>query len=224
MYFKCIDTKSNVPTVNRMLENKRYTLLFEGLKFGMILQFAIGPVCMYIFSLGSNEGLFSAENAVFAVTIVDFIFVLLAILGISSFIKNENVKNYFKIMGALIVGYFGLNIILGAFDINIIPNINLFGVKKYESAFVDGFLLTASNPLTIIFWTGVFSTKIAEGKMKSADVYFFGIGAVIATLLFLSTIAIIGSITKNIIPVFAVKVLNILIGLILLYLAINKLK
>lgn len=207
-----------------MLENKRSSVLLKGLKFGMILQFAIGPVCMYIFNLGSNEGLYSAENAVFAVTLVDFIFVLLAILGISAFIKNGRVQNYFKIIGALIVGYFGLNIILGTFDISIIPNINLFGVKKFESTFVDGFLLTASNPLTIIFWTGIFSTKITEGKMKSTNVYFFGIGAVIATLLFLSTVAIIGSIAKIFIPEFAIEGLNILVGLILLYFAISKIK
>lgn len=207
-----------------MFENERYSLLVKGLKFGMILQFAIGPVCMYIFSIGSSEGFFSAENAVFAVVLVDFIFVLLAILGISSFIKNENVQNYFKVIGALIVGYFGLNIILGAFGISIMPSINLFGVKKFGSTFVDGFLLTASNPLTILFWTGVFSTKISEGKMKSADVYLFGIGAVIATLLFLSTIAIIGSIAKTVIPAFAIKGLNILVGLILVYFAVNKVK
>jgi threonine/homoserine/homoserine lactone efflux protein len=207
-----------------MLENLRYSLLLKGLKFGMILQFAIGPVCIYTFSIGSNEGFFSAENAVFAVVLVDFIFVLLAILGISSFIKNEKVQNYFKILGALIVGFFGLNIILGAFGINIMPNINLFGVKNVGSTFVDGFLLTASNPLTILFWTGVFSTKISQGKMKSADVYFFGIGAVNATLLFLSTIAIIGSIAKTFIPAFAIKGLNVLVGLILVFFAINKLK
>ena len=85
----------------------------------MILQFAIGPVCVYIFGLGSSEGFFSAEKAVFAVALVDLIFVLMAILGVSSFIKNEKVQNYFKFIGALIVGCFGLNIVFGAFGINI---------------------------------------------------------------------------------------------------------
>lgn len=207
-----------------MLENERYGLLLNGLKFGMILQFAIGPVCMYIFGVGSNEGFFSAEYAVFAVALVDFIFVMLAILGISSFLKSEKIQNHFKVLGALIVGFFGLNIILGAFDINIMPSINLFGVTKFGSTFMYGFLLTASNPLTILFWTGVFSTKISEGTMKSADAYFFGIGAVVATLLFLSTIAIIGSIAKVFIPAFVIKGLNILVGIILVYFAINKIK
>ncbi len=207
-----------------MSEDGRFCLLLKGLKFGMILQFAIGPVCMYIFSLGSSKGFFSAEKAVFAVALVDLIFVLLAILGISSFIKEERVKNYFNFMGALIVGCFGLNIVFGAFDIKLISNINLFGVTESGSTFLDGFLLTATNPLTILFWTGVFSTEIAEGKMKNADVYFFGIGAVIATLLFLSTVAIVGSIVKIIIPHFAIKGLNILVGLILVYFAIDKIK
>ena len=207
-----------------MLENGRFSLLLKGLKFGMILQFAIGPVCMYIFSLGSSEGFFSAEIAVLAVTLVDLIYVLLAILGISSFIKNENIQNRFKVLGAFIVGCFGLNIILGAIGINMIPNIDFPGVKKPGSTFLDGFLLTASNPLTILVWTGVFTTKISEGTMKGADVYFFGIGAVIATLVFLSAIALIGSIAKIFIPAFVIEGLNILVGIILVYFAISKMK
>jgi threonine/homoserine/homoserine lactone efflux protein len=207
-----------------MIEDERYSFLLKGLKFGMILQFAIGPVCMYIFSLGSTEGFSSAENAVFAVTLVDFVYVMLAILGISSFIKNEKIQKSFKLIGALIVGCFGLNILIGAFVINLIPNIDFFGVTKFGSTFVDGLLLTATNPLTILFWTGVFSAEIAEGKMKSADVYFFGIGAVLATLLALSAVAIIGSIMKIIIPAFAIKALNILVGLILIYFSIDKIK
>jgi threonine/homoserine/homoserine lactone efflux protein len=104
------------------------------------------------------------------------------------------------------------------------PDTNFFGVAKFGSTFVEGFLLTATNPLTILFWTGVFSTEIAEGKMKSADVYFFGIGAILATLLFLSTVAIIGSIVKIIISDYAIKALNILVGLILVYFAVDKIK
>lgn len=207
-----------------MSADERFSLLLKGLKFGMVLQFAIGPVFMYIFGLGSSEGFNSAEKAVFAVTFVDFVFVLLAILGISSFIKDEKIQNYFNFIGALIVGCFGLNIIFGTLGIKLIPNINFFGVTKFGSTFVDGFLLTATNPLTVLFWAGVFSTEIAKGKMKNADVYFYGIGAVMATLLFLSTVAILGSIIKLIIPAVAIKGLNIFVGIILVYFAIDKIK
>ena len=197
-------------------------MLFKGLKFGMMLQLAIGPVCMFIFNLGSNKGFVSAETAVVAVTLVDAIFVLLAILGISSFIKNERVQKVFKIFGALIVAYFGTSIISGVFGLNIMPDINLFAGQKSSSSFINGFLLTASNPLTILFWTGVFSTKISEEKLKRREVHLFAIGAILATLLFLSVISFVGSITQIFVSTFVIKLLNVLVGIVLIYFAFTK--
>ena len=197
-------------------------MLFKGLKFGMMLQLAIGPVCMFIFNLGSNKGFVSAETAVVAVTLVDAIFVLLAILGISSFIQNERVQKMFKIFGALIVAYFGASIISGVLGLNIMPDINLFAGQKSSSSFINGFLLTASNPLTILFWTGVFSTKISEEKLKRREVHLFAIGAILATLLFLSVISFVGSITQIFASEFIIKLLNILVGIVLIYFAFTK--
>ncbi|MBH1940032.1 hypothetical protein I5677_03870 [Mobilitalea sibirica] len=53
---------------------------------------------------------------------------------------------------------FGANIIAGAFHFTILPQISLFSDISEKSIFIQGLLLTASNPITIIFWSGVFST------------------------------------------------------------------
>ena len=188
----------------------------------MMLQLAIGPVCIFIFNLGSNKGFVSAEMGVIAVTLADAIFVLLAILGISSFIKNVRIQNAFKVFRALIVAYFGASIISGVFGLNIMPNINLFTGQESSSSFINGFLLTASNPLTILFWTGVFSTKIFEDKLKQSEVYLFGLGAILATLLFLSVVAFVGNITQIFASTFVIKILNVLVGIVLIYFAFIK--
>lgn len=200
-------------------------MLLKGFRFGMLLQLAVGPVCIYIFSVGCNRGFISAETGVFAVTVVDALFVLFAIIGIASAIRNERTQKVFKIAGAIIVAYFGLSSISGVFDINIMPHLQLFGNRGSGNPFINGFLLTASNPLTILFWTGVFSTKIAEEKMSAYSIYLFGGGAILATLLFLSVIAVVGSLLKTIIPDSAVliKVLNLLVGVSLVYFSITKL-
>ncbi len=197
-------------------------MLLKGLKFGMLLQLAIGPVCIFILNLGSNIGFVDAEMGVIAVTLVDAIFVLLAIFGISTFIRIDKIQKIFRLFGAFIVAYFGFSIILGVFDMNIMPDINLFGVQDSNSSFINGFLLTASNPLTILFWTGVFSTKITEEKLKKREVYLFGAGAVLATFLFLSVIAFIGSVIQILVSTFMIKVLNVLVGIVLIYFACTK--
>lgn len=188
----------------------------------MLLQLAIGPVCIYIFNLASNNGLLSAQAGVVAVTIIDALYITLAILGIFAFVKNQNIQKFFKISGATVIAYFGFSIITGVFGINILPEINLFTGNKVSSSFVQALLLTASNPLTILFFVGVFSTKTAELNMNKKNVNIFAIGTVTATFMFMTMIALIGAITKKFFPASVMNILNILVGSVLIYLAITK--
>ncbi|HWQ29569.1 MAG TPA: LysE family transporter [Negativicutes bacterium] len=193
-------------------------MIFKGFKFGMMLQLAIGPVCMFIFSEGCNKGFWSAEAGVLAVTLVDAVFILLAVMGITSFINNEKVKRVFKIAGALIVAYFGAMILISAFSI---PEV--LGADSQGGSFYKGFVMTASNPMTILFWSGVFSAKIAEESMNKRQVQLFGIGAVISTFLFMTLVALAGSMTQEFISYSVIRVLNAAVGCVLIIFAASKL-
>lgn len=194
-------------------------MVFKGFKFGMILQLAVGPVCLFIFKTGGNQGFISSESAVLGVTLIDTLYILLAITGITSIIEREKIKYVLKVFGALIVGIFGLLTILGIFKLEVIPNLNLLGGLKVRNSFLEGTVLTASNPLTILFWAGVFSSKIVEEKLTRQDVYLFGFGSVSATLFFLTIIAAIGSVTGYFLPVELISMLNLIVGVVLIYFA-----
>lgn len=194
-------------------------MIFKRFRLGMMLQLAIGPVCVFIFKVGGNEGLITAELAVLGVALIDALYIILAISGIASFVDKERVKHVFKLFGAIIVATFGLQIILGTFGWEVISNVNLFDGIKPENSFLEGLVLTASNPLTVLFWVGVFSTKIAEEKLTRKDVCFFGLGSVLATIFFLTVIAITGSISRHFLPVEIIATLNFIVGLALVYFA-----
>lgn len=194
-------------------------VIIKGFKLGMMLQLAIGPVCVFIFKVGGNKGLIAAELAVLGVALIDAFYIILAISGIASFVDNERVRHIFKIFGAIIVAIFGLNIILETFGWEVIPNVNLFDGMKLQNPFFEGLVLTASNPLTILFWAGVFSAKIAEEQLTRKDVCFYGLGSVLATIFFLTVIAVTGSITRYFLPVDVISTLNFIVGLGLVYFA-----
>ncbi|WP_088226173.1 LysE family transporter [Desulfosporosinus sp. FKB] len=194
-------------------------MITKGFKLGMMLQLAIGPVCVFIFTLGGNKGLLTAELAVLGVAIIDALYILLAIFGIASFIDKERVKQILKLFGSIIVAIFGLHIVVGTFGWEVLPNVSLFNGIKTENSFVEGIILTASNPLTILFWAGVFSTKIAKEKLTRTEVYFFGFGSVLSTIFFLTVIAVIGSITRKFLSVTIISTLNFTVGLVLIYFA-----
>lgn len=198
-------------------------MVFEGFKFGMLLQIAIGPVCMYIFSLGTTERFLIAESGVLGVVLADGIYIVLAILGISSFIKKESLQKKFNILGALIVIVFGIELFLSYFSMSILPNFNIFKGMSSASPFFKAFLLTAANPMTILFWIGVFSTKLNSGEMSRKNSSSFALGALFATLFFLTLIAFLGSVTTEFLSKNLMSILNSLVGAILIYFGIKKL-
>jgi threonine/homoserine/homoserine lactone efflux protein len=76
-------------------------------------------------------------------------------------------------------------------------------------------VLTLSNPLTILFWAGVFSTKLAEENFQRGQVYAFGGGAVLSTAFFLSLVSFLGSLMNARVPAIFIQALNFTVGLVL---------
>jgi threonine/homoserine/homoserine lactone efflux protein len=192
-------------------------MVLKGFRFGLILQFAIGPVCIYIFNTATTGGFFPAEAAVLAATLMDAIFVTLAIMGVGTILEKERIKKSLKYFGAVILIYFGLCTILGIFGIKIIPT--MAGSSNFHdtsNAFITSFILTASSPLSILFWSGVFATKLSSEGYSKREMKLFGMGAVMATLVFLSIFAVIVSLLHPIMSKKLVDVMNALVGIIII--------
>lgn len=187
----------------------------------MLLQFAIGPVCLFIFKTAALNGFYTGEIGVLGVTLVDAIFIIAAILGIASIIDRNNIKLYLKIFGSIILFLFGFSTVLDQFKFDFIPNVSINHIFNSDNVFISSVIIAASNPLTIIFWAGIFSTKIVEEDIKKQDIYLFGFGAVLATIFFLSLINLIGSFTRKFLPNKIIRLLNIAVGILLTYFGIR---
>ena len=197
---------------------KRY---FNGLKFGLLLQIAVGPMCLMVFNTAKNVGLLVAMSLVLAIAIVDAFYITLASVGVSSLLEKERIKKVFKIIGSTVLIIFGINIILNVFEINIIPGLNL--QPTTTNIFIQGLVFTLSNPITIVFWGSVLTTKIIEDKLEKKELVVFSIGLVSATLFFLTSVAILGTVLSNFIPENISNILNIIVGILIIYFGIKLL-
>lgn len=197
-------------------------MFIKGARFGLLLQVAIGPVCLYVLKTAMASGVWPALSAAAAATVVDGIFVTLAILGVGALLNKQRVKILFKNIGAVILAYFGLGIILGSLGINIIPGIGgISETVKTSNAFITCFILTASSPLTILFWAGVFATKMTAENYSMADMRVFSIGAVSTTFIFLGLVAVIAGLFHSVMAPEVIFVLNVAVGTVLLIFALR---
>lgn len=198
-------------------------MVLKGFRFGILLQIAVGPICLFIFQTAASSGFFAAETGVLGVTIIDCLYILAAIFGMGAVLnKYEKAQRLIKYFGAIVLIVFGLNNIVGPFGISILPNLNFLSNQSIENVFLKTILLTISNPLTILFWAGVFSTKISQENMDKKDMYLFGLGAVFSTILFLTFISILGSYINNFLDSSFINILNIIVGLVLVAFGINN--
>jgi threonine/homoserine/homoserine lactone efflux protein len=198
-------------------------MIIKGLKFGMLLQFAVGPMCIMVFNTSTTCGLISALYLVAAIALIDALYIALSGAGIAAIINRAKVKSVVKLLGCLALVLFGANILSGAFDLSFPPEIELFSNVSSENLFLQGLLLTASNPLTIVFWSGMFSAQMIENNWSKRQLFFFATGCVMATTLFLTVVAVLGSTLGSFLPQVVIRYLNAAVGVVLIFFGIRML-
>ena len=198
-------------------------MIWKGFRFGMLLQFAVGPMCILVFNTSATHGLLGGLSLVLAITLIDLLFITLSCLGMGALMKKDSIKNGLKLFGSFILILFGLNMIAVALHYRILPDISLFSDSGEKNIFIQGLLLTASNPLTIIFWSGVFSTQIIEHSYSKKQLSCFALGCVLSTLIFLTMVSILGTIVSGFLSEAVMGIFNILVGCVIIYFGIKLL-
>lgn len=187
----------------------------NGLSTGLLLQLAIGPVFFFIANLTIQRTIFDGLVAVLAVTIVDYIYITLAILGVGKLLENKKVKKSFGVISSIVLIIFGWIIIRGVIGSDIATSANPTSSNLFTS-FTSVFVLTISSPLTIIFFTSLFAAKAVELNYTKRELLIFGLSTGSATFLFLGASVILFSIIGDAIPVMLIKLLNVFVGLVLI--------
>lgn len=183
----------------------------DGFFTGMILQLALGPLFFYIVGIAINSNFKTAFAAIIAVVVVDYIYIILSIAGIGAILEKEKIKKVVSIISSIILLIFGIYFIYNALFSTINISNDNYSISIIGT-FTTAFILTISSPLTIIFWSSIFTTKSVEKGYKKSELLFFGLAAGFATLLFLTLAVYIISLFRSNIPLIVITILNIIVG------------
>ena len=195
--------------------------LLKGLLTGLFLQLAIGPVFFFILGISINSNFINVLFAITAVTLVDYIYIALSLLGLSKIIEKQRIKKVVGIISSFVLIVFSIIILKNVFkSLSISNNATQWAPV---TSFISCFLLTISSPLTIVFWTSIFSAKAIEYKFTKNQLVLFGIGAGCATFVFMFATMFIISIFRTNININLIKTLNTFVGLLLLYYGFSRL-
>ena len=204
-----------MPTPTNADPPKRTRAFVKGLGTGFILQLAIGPVFFYIVNLVLRKSIYDGIAAVFAVTLVDYLYIALSTAGIRKLLPNTAHRKTIGIVSSLVLIIFGAVImhdaLRGSFNTPAMMH-----TGSVLTSFLSVCLLTLSNPLTIIFFSGLFAARTVEDHFSPKELYIFGAAVGLATFIFMSLSVLVFSLLKETMPVEVIQMLNVLVGVVLI--------
>jgi len=187
----------------------------NGLMTGMVLQLAVGPVFFFIVNLALQKTIFDGLAGAIAVTLADYVYITLAIVGIGKLLEHKEVKKIFGIISSVVLILFGIVMIKGIVTSNINTSATIYSANVLAS-FISVFLLTISSPLTIVMWTSLFAAKTIEYNYSKKELFIFGFSTGLATLIFMGGAVILFSVIRGSVPVQLIQLLNLIVGCLLI--------
>jgi threonine/homoserine/homoserine lactone efflux protein len=112
-----------------------------------------------VFNTSASYGFVYGVCQTAAVALIDALYIALSCAGASAVVSRPKVKPAVRLASGLVLALFGANTIAGAFGFSLLPDIALFSGGSGRNLFIQGLLLAASNPLTIVSGAGYFRRR-----------------------------------------------------------------
>lgn len=131
---------------------------------GLSLAAPIGPINAAQIDRGIRNGFMHSWLIGVGAIVADGIYMLIVYIGVVRFLETEFMQTFLWSFGFFVLIYTGIETMLKA------GKIDLEYVRSKEplfKSFLTGFFMSISNPLTILFWLGIYGSVLA----KTASVY-----------------------------------------------------
>jgi L-lysine exporter family protein LysE/ArgO len=138
-------------------------LIVEGIGVGLAVAAPIGPVNIEAIRRGLREGFSPALMVGVGSTAADLLYVALVYLGVAPLAQRPAFRIPLDLAAATVLGSLAWHAIKEVRDKSLLPVVgadqNPEGRKK---ALLSGFIITISNPMTIVFYFSLFGAAVAR--------------------------------------------------------------
>ena len=130
---------------------------------GLSLAAPIGPINAAQLDTGIKNGFWHAWILGWGAILADAIYMALVYFGVVHFLEMPFMKTFLWLFGFFVLTYTGIETVLSAGKLDV----NHRDTKdSHFSSFLSGFLMSISNPLTILFWLGIYGSVLANAADK----------------------------------------------------------
>jgi L-lysine exporter family protein LysE/ArgO len=134
-------------------------LFLSYILLGLSLAAPIGPINAAQIDRGIRNGFLHAWFVGVGAIIADGIYMLIVYIGVIQFLDTAFMKTFLWSFGCFVLIYTGVESLLSAGKLKINQERSKEPLIK---SFLFGFFMSLSNPLTILFWLGIYGSILAE--------------------------------------------------------------
>ncbi len=129
---------------------------------GVSLAAPIGPVKATLINTGIKNGFFHAWFFGLGAIATDILYMLMVYFGVGHFIDNPGVQTFLWAFGFFVLMYTGIENLLTVNNISMDSKYRK--VVRLRHSFLAGLLMAMLNPLTILFWLGIYGSVLVGGS------------------------------------------------------------
>jgi len=170
--------------------------LFSYVFLGVSLAAPIGPVNAGQIDRGIKGGFFHAWLFGLGATTADVLYMCLVYLGFVNILQISIVQTFLWLFGFFVLVYTGVESLLSAKKHTMV---NGRGSIRYSKSYFSGFFMSLLNPLSILFWIGIYGSILANTVLTNSDKHLviYSAAILIGVLLWDFMMAILSSVLRK---------------------------
>jgi L-lysine exporter family protein LysE/ArgO len=126
---------------------------------GLSLAAPIGPINAAQIDRGIRNGFMHSWFIGVGAVVADGIYMLIVYIGVVQFLETAFMQTFLWLFGCFVLIYTGVETIMKAGQIHLE---NARSSEPLIKSFFSGFFMSISNPLTILFWLGIYGSVLAK--------------------------------------------------------------
>ena len=188
-------------------------IILNGVKFGVVLAFLVGPVFFTIVQVSIENGFWNGLMVTLGVSLSDTIYVTICYFGLVQLINDPQFRMWMAYVGGTILLLFGGYQLLIKSRKKVSKEFKQEEKKPFYRYFLKGFIINGLSPSVFIFWVGTISLASIDFGYSKGSQFFIFFSALLSTVLITDILKayLAGKLRTLVTPRF-LMIMNIVLG------------
>ena len=197
-------------------KSTRMDIALNGIISGVVLAFLIGPIFFTILQTSVERGFWSGFFVALGVSLSDTVYILVCYFGLLQFIEADNFRQYLAYGGGSVLLGFGLYYLFVKSKQLTHYDPEKIHTRSWFRLVAKGFIINGLSPIVLFFWIATVSVATTRLGYTETDDAFIFFASIVLTVFATDVIkAKLADKLRLLITPRSIKVLNIMLGLVL---------